>query len=193
MHKRVESIDIADTADEKRLWVTAYLGLGSNVSNTLGSPKQHIETAIAQLQAHPDIRELQASSLYVSKPMGPQDQPDFLNAVLHVQTRLDAQALLAVCQHLEHNAQRQRIRHWGERSLDVDILLYGDQQINSDALTVPHAGMLQRNFVMLPLYELAPSLTLAGKPIASHAASHDWTGIAIYQPQHPRVTITEAG
>jgi 2-amino-4-hydroxy-6-hydroxymethyldihydropteridine diphosphokinase len=109
--------------------------------------------------------------------MGPQDQPDFINAVTGFETTLTAFELLAFCQQLEQQAKRARLRRWGERSLDVDILLYGDTQMMDPKLTIPHAGLPERNFVLIPLLELAPNLTIAGKPIDEYPKSTDWTDL----------------
>lgn len=154
-----------------------YLGLGGNITNELGSPSQHIHNAIQGLEAHPKVTQVKASSLYASKPMGPQDQPDFINAVVELDTTLDAHELLSLCQQLEQQAQRVRLRHWGERSLDVDVLLYGDEKVNTPTLTVPHPGITQRNFVLIPLYELNPTVKINGVPIADLEQSQDWSGL----------------
>ena len=111
--------------------------------------------------------------------MGPQDQPDFVNAVAGFETTLTAFELLSFCQQLEQLAKRARLRHWGERSLDVDILLYGELQITEPQLTIPHAGLCERNFVLVPLRELAPNLMIMDKPIADHPQSYDWTGLKL--------------
>ena len=160
-------------------WVSAYIGLGSNLATELGSPTQHIEQALQTLGEHERVRHVQASSFYASAPMGPQDQPDFVNAVAKFETTLLPFELLALCQKLEQQAKRERIRHWGERSLDVDILLYGQQQISEPLLSVPHIGLTERNFVLLPLRELSPQLLIAGQPISSYALSEDWTGLKL--------------
>jgi len=158
-------------------WVTAYVGLGSNLANELGSPIEHLQHALAALGEHQQIYDVRVSSFYASAPMGPQDQPDFINAVAGFKTTLSPFTLLAFCQQLEGQARRARLRHWGERSLDVDILLYGEAQIVEPQLTIPHAGLLERNFVLLPLRELTPALIIAGKSIDSYVASSDWTGL----------------
>lgn len=160
-------------------WVRCYIGLGSNLANELGSPIQHLQQALTAMRAHEDIKAVQVSSFYASAPMGPQDQPDFVNAVASLITTLTPMALLAFCQQLEQQAKRARLRRWGERSLDVDILLYAEQTIVEPQLTIPHAGLLARNFVLLPLRELAPKLLIAGKPISSYAASADWTDLTL--------------
>lgn len=155
-----------------------YLGLGGNLTNEIGSPSQHIAKAVQSLQSHPQVTQVKASSLYASKPMGPQDQPDFVNAVVELETTLAPHDLLILCQQLEQQAQRVRLRHWGERSLDVDILLYGDEQINTPTLKVPHPGMTQRNFVLIPLAELNPKLKINQVALKDLALSQDWTGLS---------------
>jgi len=162
-------------------WVTCYLGLGSNLANELGSPIEHLQQALVSLEQHQDIRELRVSSYYASAPMGPQDQPDFINAVAEIETTLPPLALLALCQQLEKQAQRERLRRWGERSLDVDILLYGQQQINKPALIVPHAGLHERNFMLVPLRELAPELMIKDQPISAYPLSADWSGLKLIE------------
>ena len=111
--------------------------------------------------------------------MGPQDQPDFVNAVAGFKTILTPFELLAFCQQLEEQAKRARLRRWGERSLDVDILLYGDTRITEPQLTIPHAGLLERNFVLLPLRELASALIIDGISIDDYPPSKDWTGLKL--------------
>ncbi|MEN6669698.1 2-amino-4-hydroxy-6-hydroxymethyldihydropteridine diphosphokinase [Psychrobacter sp. B38] len=162
---------------DKGAWHTCYVGLGSNLANDLGSPVEHLQQALAGLQGHNDICNVSISSFYASSPMGPQDQPDFVNAVAGFETRLTAFELLAFCQQLEQSAKRARLRRWGERSLDVDILLYGDLQMTETQLTIPHAGLFERNFVLIPLRELAPNLTIAGVSITDCPQSSDWTGL----------------
>lgn len=169
--------DSSDSQDSNNRWIRCYLGLGSNIANALGSPIEHIQQALTTLGHHQQVRDLQVSAFYASRPMGPQDQPDFINVVIALETTLLPLALLDACQELETDAKRARLRHWGERSLDVDILLYGQAQINEMRLTVPHAGISDRNFVLVPLRELAPELIIAGKPIAAYPLSVDWTDL----------------
>ncbi|WP_439276743.1 2-amino-4-hydroxy-6-hydroxymethyldihydropteridine diphosphokinase [Psychrobacter sp. 1U2] len=160
-------------------WVTSYVGLGGNLANELGSPIEHLHQALAVMREHEQVRDVRVSSFYASAPMGPQDQPDFVNAVAGFETMLTPFALLAFCQQLEEQAKRARIRRWGERSLDVDILLYGEAQIAEPQLTIPHAGLLERNFVLIPLRELAPELVVAGKSIDVYPQSKDWTDLKL--------------
>ncbi len=167
----------AESQTPNQNWTTCYLGLGSNLANELGVPIEHLKRAIATLKANFQIRNLIASSFYGSAPMGPQDQPDFVNAVVGFETGLTPIALLDVCQALETGAKRERLRHWGERSLDVDVLLFGNQVIDEPRLIVPHAGLTERNFVLVPLREIAPNLIINGNPISSYSESQNLSGI----------------
>ena len=136
--------------------VTAYIGLGSNLSN----PLQQVKLAIAELSVLPQTRLLAQSRLYRTRPMGPQDQPDYINAVVGLATRLPAEKLLGELQRLELSHGRERVLHWGPRTLDLDMLLYGQQVIATESLQVPHPGLLARSFVVQPLLEIAPDLVL---------------------------------
>lgn len=131
-----------------------YIGLGSNLDN----PIAHVTQALKELDQLPDTQLVKASSLYRSNPVGPQDQPDFINAVAELQTNLDAHNLLDELQALEQKHQRVRERHWGPRTLDLDLLLFANTIIETDRLTVPHAFMHERSFVLYPLEEIAPDL-----------------------------------
>lgn len=135
---------------------TVYLGLGAN----LNDPLAQLYSAIETLQAHAEIKVTACSSMYASKPMGPQDQPDYVNAVVAVETELEAEALLDITQGIEAASGRVRKRHWGERTLDIDILLFAQQCIKTPRLTIPHPGIAQREFVLVPLAEIAPALVL---------------------------------
>ncbi len=134
--------------------VTAYIGLGSN----LGDPAANLHSAIAQLAGADGIALRGVSRFYVSKPMGPQDQPDYVNAVICVFTPLDAHTLLQRLFAVEraHGRVRDASQRWGARTLDLDLLLYGDQVIATPDLHVPHPGIGERSFVLLPLADLAP-------------------------------------
>lgn len=164
--------------------MSIYIGLGSNIGNELGDSRWHMVNAAKQLtDLVGEQGSVRASSLYTSVPMGPQDQPDYYNAVVELtfsdRKKLAPIALLEAIQHIEQNAQRKRLRHWGERSLDADILLYDDVQINTDRLTIPHTGVLDRNFVAVPLCELHANLMIAGKRLGDLAIAHDMTGLEI--------------
>ena len=136
--------------------VFCYLGLGSNMDD----PEQHIRRAIDELETLPGTQLINVSPLYRSKPVGPQDQDDFINAVACISTTLAPHDLLHALQALEQLHQRQRLRHWGPRTLDLDILLYGEQTLNDADLSIPHPHMYERTFVLIPLADIAPGLTL---------------------------------
>jgi 2-amino-4-hydroxy-6-hydroxymethyldihydropteridine diphosphokinase len=137
--------------------IEVYIGLGSN----LAQPEKQIQAAYASLAALPDTNLIKGSSLYRSQPMGPQDQPDYVNAVVLIETRLSPDNLLQNTQLIEHQQGRiRKANRWGPRTLDLDVLLYGSQQIDSEQLTVPHNGMKQREFVLYPLFEITPELIL---------------------------------
>lgn len=127
-----------------------FIGLGSNLDN----PLSQIKLAIAQIEKNADITLIKVSHFYSSAPMGPQDQPDYINAVVEVTTDLSAEQLLDVLQGIENKQGRVRSERWGARTLDLDILLYADEVIKTERLTVPHCGIAERNFVLYPLYDL---------------------------------------
>jgi 2-amino-4-hydroxy-6-hydroxymethyldihydropteridine diphosphokinase len=133
----------------------AYIGLGSN----LEEPLAQVMRALDELATLPQTRLLAHSALYSSKPIGP-EQPDFINAVALLETELAPLALLDALQAIEQAHQRVRIQHWGPRTLDLDLLLYGDQQIAHERLTVPHPYLTQRGFVLYPLADITPELKL---------------------------------
>ena len=122
--------------------------------------RDQVQQAIQELADLPHCQLLKASSLYASKPMGPQDQPDYINAVVHLGTDLEPIALLDTLQELEHLHRRVRKQHWGPRTLDLDILLYNQETIDQVRLQVPHPGLAQRNFVLYPLAEINSQLSL---------------------------------
>lgn len=134
--------------------VSAFIGLGSN----LDEPREQVRRGIAALGALAHSRLLRQSSLYASPPMGPQDQPDFINAVVELETRLPPERLLERLQLIEFAQGRTRGRKWGPRTLDLDLLLYGAEKISTPSLSVPHPGLPERPFVLYPLAELAPAL-----------------------------------
>ena len=145
-----------------------YIGLGSN----LGDSRQILTEAVQKLAT---LGQVQTSKLYQSPPMGPQDQPNYLNAVVRLNTELEALALLDELQRFEQESGRVRLRHWGERTLDLDLLIYADASIQNERLTVPHAGVMERDFVLIPLLDLDAGLQLKGQllkdlPILEHPA-----------------------
>ncbi|HEX5514789.1 MAG TPA: 2-amino-4-hydroxy-6-hydroxymethyldihydropteridine diphosphokinase [Gammaproteobacteria bacterium] len=132
--------------------VLAAVGIGSN----LADPAAQVRTAIAALATMADTELLAASSLYRNPPMGPQDQPDFVNAAVLLRTRLEPLALLDRLQEIERRQGRVRDIRWGPRTIDLDLLLYGERVINEPRLTTPHPGLHERAFVLYPLAEIAP-------------------------------------
>lgn len=138
-----------------------FLGIGSN----LAEPEQQLRQSLRGLNDLQHTRLLAHSRLYFSKPLGPADQPDYVNACALIDTEMSPLALLDACQALENHHGRVRLRRWGERTLDIDLLLYGDQQWQHPRLTLPHPEMTNRDFVLLPLQELCPDLQLLDKPL----------------------------
>lgn len=137
--------------------VIAYIGLGSN----LQQPTFQINAARSAIAALPETNEIAFSSLYRSPPMGPQDQPHYVNAVMAISTTRSPLDLLSDLQHIESNQGRVRqAQRWVARTLDLDILVYGDLQINTPTLTIPHIGISERAFVLYPLHEIAPQLNI---------------------------------
>jgi len=136
-----------------------YIGIGSN----LAAPREQVETALAELRQLPGGESLIASPLYRSKPVGPQDQPDYVNAVAALDTDTGPEVLLDALQSIEQEHDRRRDgERWGARTLDLDILLYGDERIDTERLRVPHPEMPRRGFVLQPLHDIAPGLTIPG-------------------------------
>jgi 2-amino-4-hydroxy-6-hydroxymethyldihydropteridine diphosphokinase len=133
----------------------AYIGLGSNLED----PLAQVTRAFDELSALPDTQLLERSAIYSSKPVGPA-QPDFINAVALLDTQLAPLALLDALQAIEQAHQRVRIEHWGPRTLDLDLLLYGDLVIAHERLTVPHPYLTRRSFVLYPLADITPELHL---------------------------------
>jgi 2-amino-4-hydroxy-6-hydroxymethyldihydropteridine diphosphokinase len=139
--------------------ITAYIGVGSN----LDDPPGQVRSAIAALEQLPDTTVTAVSSLYRSRPVGPRDQPDFTNAVVRLETALSAFTLLRHMQTIEDKHGRRRDgRHWGPRTLDLDLLLFGDQRIAEPDLRVPHPEMTRRGFVLAPLVEISPEVNIPG-------------------------------
>ena len=140
-------------------WQPAYVGLGSN----LADPAEQIRRALAALGECPGCRLVRRSPLYRSRPLGPQDQPDFVNAVAGLLTTLGARELLAALLDLERRLGRPARRpRWGPRLIDLDLLVYGAAQITEPGLVVPHPGLPERRFVLQPLADIAPDLMVPG-------------------------------
>lgn len=147
--------------------VLATVGLGAN----LNDPAAQVEYALAELDRLPATRLLARSSLYTSAPVGYVDQPDFINAVAQVETALAPRALLLALLGIEHRHGRERSFRNAPRTLDLDLLLYGDAHFHEAGLTLPHPRMTERGFVLLPLLELAPRIVVPGRGPAA-----DWLG-----------------
>ena len=135
----------------------SYIAIGSNQAQPIEQAKQ----AITALNNIKETTLVTCSSLYCSAPMGPQDQPDYINAIAKIDTTLSAIELLDALQAIEQAQGRERKENrWGPRTLDLDIILYGDKAIDNERLTVPHYGMKEREFVLYPLFEIAPILQM---------------------------------
>ncbi|WP_188152318.1 2-amino-4-hydroxy-6-hydroxymethyldihydropteridine diphosphokinase [Teredinibacter waterburyi] len=134
---------------------TAFIGLGSNQQH----PQLQVIRACTSLALHPQIQLLAVSPWYSSKAVGP-EQPDYINGAVKICTSLAPEPLLDALQTIENQQGRVRTQHWGPRTLDLDLLLYGEQTINSERLKVPHPYLAERNFVLQPLLAIEPSLHL---------------------------------
>lgn len=156
--------------------ILAYIGIGSN----LDDPVRQVKEALVELEALPDSILAAHSSLYRSKPMGPADQPDYINAVAALETLLSADELLKALQRIEDLLGRERSAgKWAPRSMDLDLLLYGRKTIRTDTLTIPHPGMHERDFVIIPLHEIAGNITVPGhgqlSALIANCANHSVT------------------
>ncbi|PMO96415.1 2-amino-4-hydroxy-6-hydroxymethyldihydropteridine diphosphokinase [Vibrio breoganii] len=158
--------------------INAYIAVGSN----LGDPVAQAKQAIESLRDLPRSRVIKASSLYSSTPMGPQNQPDYINAVVKIETELQPLELLDNTQKIENEQGRVRKEErWGPRTLDLDIILYGDETIDQPRLVVPHYGMREREFVLYPLLEIEPNLILPdGSALSQLIESVDRNGLQVW-------------
>ncbi len=137
---------------------TAYLGLGSNLSDRLAN----LQAAADLLAAQPGLRVARSSRVYETDPIGGPPQPDYLNAVLEVETDLSSSELLAACLRVEASLGRVRAERWGPRVIDIDVLTYDEIRVDEPELTIPHPRMQERAFVLMPLFELDPDPALPG-------------------------------
>lgn len=158
--------------------VEATIGLGSNI----GDKAANIDRAITLLMGDGDVRVEARSRLYRSAPWGVTDQDWFVNAAVRVSTALSPRALLERCQNVEREMGRVRIRRWGERVIDVDILTYGDRKIAEPDLKVPHPLIGERAFVLVPLIEVAPRLSLDGKTLEALLSRLDARDVVPFDP-----------
>lgn len=156
----------------------AFLSIGSNI----GDRFVHLSEAVRALHSHEHVKVMVVSSIYETAPVGYTDQADFLNLVVRVETNLHAHELLAVCQEIEHGQGRVRTIRWGPRTVDLDILLYNQDHIETENLVVPHPRMHDRGFVLIPLLEIAPAIThpVTGKLFSKEEAVHD-RGIVLWK------------
>ncbi len=157
------------------MMTVTYIGLGSN----LGDSRQILAEAVQKLVT---LGAVKTSRLYQSPPMGPQDQPNYLNAAVQLVTNLEPLALLDELQRFEQESGRVRLRRWGERTLDLDLLMYGEEQIQNERLTVPHVGVMERDFVLMPLLDLDANLQLNGQLLKD-----------LPLLQHPSLSVLDEG
>ena len=152
---------------------TAYIGFGSNV----GDKAEYIRSAAERLREADGVKRVKMSSLYRTAPVGKTDQDWFVNAVGKVDTDLSANELFKECIEIERSLKRERKERWGPRTIDLDVLLYGDQMLDTDVLLVPHPRMHERAFVLIPLAELEPEIRLNGQAIADLISVLGVTGV----------------
>lgn len=164
--------------DNKTYPITVYLALGSN----LDDPLSQINSAIEAIKAIPETQYVTSSAFYRTKPLGGLEQPDYLNAVVKIETFLEAELLLDKTQEIETKHGRVRTgQRWGARTLDIDILLFGNQVIQSERLTIPHHGLSVREFMLYPLFDIAPELILPnGVVLSSLIEKTDKNGMEIW-------------
>ncbi len=155
--------------------VTAALGLGGNIGDVAGAFLQ----ALGRLANTSGVGRLRASSVYRTPPWGKMDQPDFLNMAALVETILPPRALLALCLDIERDLGRRRLERWGPRTLDIDILIYGEATIDEPDLKIPHPRAAERAFVLAPLAEVAPHLRVGGREVGQWLAAADRAGVEI--------------
>jgi 2-amino-4-hydroxy-6-hydroxymethyldihydropteridine diphosphokinase len=166
---------------------TLYLGLGSN----LGDREACLAAALRRLRALPWLRIIRVSRTYETEPWGKADQPPFLNLAAEVATAAAAARLLAACQQIERDLGRQPSDRWGPRVVDIDILLAAEGVIDEPDLKVPHPFLEDRQFVLVPLAEIAPDVRLPSGRTAADAARPDDAGIRLYTPRHSREALCD--
>lgn len=150
------------------------IGLGGNI----GDPLSAMRSALMALDQDPSCRVERVSSVWKTPPWGVTDQPDFLNACAAVSTRLEPRAFLELCLSVEKNLKRVRDQRWGPRSIDIDVLFFGDRIISEEGLNIPHPRIADRAFVLMPLAEIAPDVKIAGTGFAHLAAMADVSGMS---------------
>ncbi|GAB4348769.1 MAG: 2-amino-4-hydroxy-6-hydroxymethyldihydropteridine diphosphokinase [Oricola sp.] len=155
--------------------VVAYLGLGGNVGDVAAA----MRGALKAIDGHGDCRVVSVSRVFRTPPWGPVKQDWYLNACIAIETRLGAPDLLALVLKIEQAFGRIRAERWGPRTLDIDILLYGDTPVALENLTIPHPRMTERAFVMVPLADIAPDIVLEGRTVRDHAAAFAGEGLEV--------------
>lgn len=160
-----------NTVPEKM--TVAALGLGGNI----GDPAAAMAKALHELDMHENCRLLAVSGLYRTPPWGKTDQADFFNCCALVETSLTAPALLQLCLDIERGMKRVRTERWGPRTIDIDVLTYGNESIVTESIEVPHPRMMGRAFVLMPLAEIAPDIEVKGKPVREWLQHADRSGI----------------
>jgi 2-amino-4-hydroxy-6-hydroxymethyldihydropteridine diphosphokinase len=140
------------------LWRPAYVAIGSNLSN----PRDRVLEALERMAALDATRSIIRSRLYLTRPMGPQEQPQFVNAAAGLLTQLTARDLLTALLGIEHSMGRTRRERWGPRVIDLDLVWMLDSAVDEPGLTVPHPGVSRRNFVLYPLADIAPTISIPG-------------------------------
>ncbi|WP_174062968.1 2-amino-4-hydroxy-6-hydroxymethyldihydropteridine diphosphokinase [Agrobacterium larrymoorei] len=151
----------------------AALGLGGNI----GDPPAAMATALKAFSDHQSCRLLAVSDLYSTPPWGKTDQADFFNCCALVETSLSAEALLDLCLDIERGMKRVRAERWGPRTIDIDVLTYGSEEMVTDRVEIPHPRMTDRAFVLMPLHDIAPDLFVKGKSVSEWLADADKVGI----------------
>ncbi len=148
----------------------AYLGLGGNIGDVVEALRHALQT----LDDHIDAEVTAVSPVYLTPPWGIEDQPWFHNACAEVKTSLRPHELLELCMEIEASLQRVRDQRWGPRTIDLDILIYAEEQLSSDTLTIPHPRITERQFVLQPLSDIAPDVLIKGKTCEQWIAEQDW-------------------
>lgn len=149
----------------------AFISIGSNI----GDRHQYLKDAVQALHAHDDVSVVSVSSIYETAPVGYTNQADFLNLVVQIETSQSAEGLLMLCQEIEQVSGRVREVRWGPRTVDLDILLFNQDNIEKEHLVVPHPRMHERAFVLIPLLEIAPTVSdpVTGKKYVEEAVIHE--------------------
>ena len=157
----------------------AYLSLGAN----LGNREETLREAVRRIGAAESVELTAVSSVYETEPWGKLDQPRFLNLAVAVETTLSPEALLALAQKIEKELGRVRHERWGARTIDIDILCFEGVERNTPDLTLPHPYMTERAFVLVPLAEIAPTLTVKGKTVEAWRQATEDQGIVLYKKE----------